>query len=386
MKPPLRTAADVCAASPDELAFRVGASVGAVTADAADFLTYARQHMAPALVTAAGSQPQIRSHLRWHERPPQARNALVPGIEAMDRPDRDLYVAAQRIAWFRVDDFRDLVLQAQIDGESLQMQGDYHFFLSMSPWRDKLRRTWEARGLDRRREKRYATLLYYLAYYPAMWWHEAFAQAHPLHAAGVVGQNGAIVLAGPSGVGKSTLTVALMAAGGRPLAETFLLHRGREMTAVPEPVLLDAWSRRWLGDSVAELTRAPGQFVFDRQGYHLAANMVSAPAVAIVVPRRATAAGAAPIPAAEAHRRISTGHQLIKDMRRYWAFAAALEALAPAGEVAGLMARREAALADLTRQVPCWELRLSADLSCAAATEILAGIAERSGGGGLVAP
>lgn len=366
------------------LAFRIGNASGRVAADSPAFLDYAQKHLAPIVAPESGIVNAIDSQLRWHERPPRPRAELVPGLAAMDRPDRDLYVGDSRLAWFRIDDFRDLVLQAHWDHGRLEVAGDYHFFLNRSPWRDRFRRAWEARGLDHRREKRFATLLYYLVYYPAMWWHETQTGAHPLHAAAVAGERGALVLAGPSGVGKSTLTVALTVAGGIPLSETFVLHRGREVIAVPEPVLLDAWSRVWLGEAVEALDRAPGRFVFDRQGYHVGQPAQQAPAVALVLPRRGTPVGAAVITAAEAQRRISGGHQLIKDMRRYWAFAAALEKLAPEATPAGLMAAREAALGALTRDVPCWELRLSPDLSRAAATEMLADIAARSGGGGLV--
>jgi len=372
----------------DPLRVRIGAATVSVAADSAAFLDYARQHLAPLVAAtdeAPDDAPRIVARLRWHERPPQPRGAMVGRLDDMERPDRDLYVGAGRIAWFRIDDFRQLVLQAHWDGSTLSVRGDYHFFLNRTTWRDRLRRVVEARALARRREKRFATLLYYLVYYPAMWWHETLADSHPLHAAGVAGERGAMVLAGASGVGKSTLTVALTAAGGRPLSETFLLHRGRDMAAVPEPVLLDEWSRRWLDDGGATLAPMPGQFVFDRQGYHLPGHAAQAPAVALVLPRRARPAGAAQISAAEAHRRISAGHQLVKDMRRYWAFAAAFEQLSADDTARGLMERRERALAALTHDVPCWELRLGPELSRDQAIDILADICERSGGGGLAA-
>lgn len=371
--------------SGESLTWRIGDLTGAIEADSPAFLSYARQHMAPALCVPCPA-PVISARLLWHERPPRARTDLTPGLAAMERPDRDLYVEKGRIAWFRIDDLRQLVLQARRAGEGLQVQGDYHFYLNRNPQRDRLRRVWERRALDARREKRFATLLYYLAYYPAMWWLENHAATHPLHAAGVAGERGAIVLAGPSGVGKSTLTVALTAAGGNPLSETFLLHRGRDLVAVPEPVLLDTFSQRWLGDGAAQLGRAPGSFVFERDGFHLEHNVRQAPAAAIVLPRRASPAGIAPLTPAVAHRRISGGHQLVKDMRRYWAFAAAFENLGSASEAEALMLQRERALAALVAAVPCWELRLTSDLSRAAVTDMLADIANRSGAGSLSAP
>lgn len=359
--------------SAEPLHWQIGTLTGVIEADQPAFVAYARQHMAPLLRAAPprAAAPAVTARLYWHERPPRARPELAPQIGDMERPDRDLYAGGGRIAWFRIDDFRQLVLQAQATGPTLHVRADYHFYLNRNPRRDRVRRWWEGRSLDARREKRFATLLYYLAYYPAMWWYETHAATHPLHAAAVTGERGAIVLAGPSGVGKSTLTVALTAAGGTPLSETFVLHQGRHLTAVPEPVLLDAFSQQWLAAGTAKLARAPGHFVFERAGFHLPQHVATAETAAIVLPRRAAAAGLVPLAPREAHRRISGGHQLVKDLRRYWAFAAALENLDASEGSAALMLRREQALAALVESVPCWELRLTQETPREQVTELL---------------
>ena len=70
---------------------------------------------------------------------------------------------------------------------------------------------------------------------------------HPIHAAGVLTGGGVVLLAGASGVGKSTLATALaLEPGVGFLSDSVVLHRGLDVLPVREPVLLDAFSRRWL--------------------------------------------------------------------------------------------------------------------------------------------
>ena len=69
------------------------------------------------------------------------------------------------------------------------------------------------------------------------------------------------------------------------------------------------------------------------------------------------------IAAEQAHQRLSAADLIINDLRRYWAFAATLEQMVPGG----LVARREAQLARLTAEVPCYELGLTAEMTSAAA-------------------
>jgi hypothetical protein len=62
---------------------------------------------------------------------------------------------------------------------------------------------------------------------------------------------------------------------------------------------------------------------------------------------------------------MSAAHLIINDLRRYWAFAAIVEQIAPGR----LMLRRESQLAKLTAGVPAYEIGLRADVTCTAAVE-----------------
>jgi hypothetical protein len=74
----------------------------------------------------------------------------------------------------------------------------------------------------------------------------------PLHAAGVAHDGHGIVLAGPPGVGKSTMTAALAARGARILSDNIVLAARDGLWAFPEPVKLDERSRELAGGGLAD--------------------------------------------------------------------------------------------------------------------------------------
>ncbi|MBI4514424.1 MAG: hypothetical protein HY699_01230 [Deltaproteobacteria bacterium] len=343
-----------------ELRFNLAGAGGSLRSHYAPFMAYAEQHLLPLRIAAGEVAPVIDAVLEWHESPPpQDRHTAEPELAGLERLDRDLYVGPGRVCWFRIDDFRDLHLRFDWDGRQLHVHGHYYFYLSRDRLRDRTKRWWAGARLRAQRLNRFTTLLYYLAYYPAFWWCETQMGFHPIHAAGAVTDAGAVVLAGPSGVGKSTLALALAAQPAQLLSETFLLHRGATLRPVREPLLLDEWSRSWLGSAMSGLEPLRAGFVFSRNGYHRLAGLAEeGRAAAVLLPRRAPRTYVRAISAEEAHQRLSAANQIVKDMRRYWAFAAALDPLAPSG----LMAQREAELARLTAGARCGEFGLGPEL------------------------
>ena len=217
-------------------------------------------------------------------------------------------------------------------------------------------------------------------YYPAFWWAEHVCDLHPIHAGAVDSPDGALVLAGPSGVGKSTLTVALSAVpGGRIMSDTFLLHQGPDLVAVPEPLLLDGWSRAWLGDAADALLGMPKhRYALGRSGYVVPSSGISnrSRAAVVVLPRRAPERFVRKITGAEAIWRIDAYDDIVNDLRRYRALAAVLELMEPGG----LSQARLSSLEKLAASTPCYEVGLTPDISRSEAVNMLWGLCHGSNG------
>jgi hypothetical protein len=272
-----------------------------------------------------------------------------------------------------MDDMPGLQLRFEWSGERLQVEGDYYYRLSADRKRDSLKRLVYRRRLPALRQRRFTTLLYYLLYYPCFWWLERYERLHPIHAAGVELDGGVVVLAGPSGVGKSTLSTGLASASGaKLLSDTFLLHDGAATRPVREPLLLDAWSRGWLADGANLLQAIDWRYCLNRNGFHWPQQRLSigGPARLLLFPHRTLSHYVRPLSPAQAQGQIDAGNFLVNDLRRYWAFAAAVEMFDPSP----LGTARAASLAALVRDVPSYELGLTKDMTRAQVAEIVAAL------------
>ena len=354
-----------------ELCVELAGISASLSSEFTPFIEYAREHLAP-LLSPPTNVPKVRARLRWHEGLPPERQRLVADLVGWDRADRDLYRREHRLAWFRIDELPDLHLRFTVEQGELLVEGDYYHRLGRTPRRDWLRRLLYSRSLPRLRRRRFTTLLYYLVYYPCFWWLEHHGEFHPIHAGGVELPDGIVALAGPSGVGKSTLTTGLAASpGGRLLSDTFLLHNGATVRAVPEPLLLDQWSRSWLGsEAAAALRPIAHRYSLERQGYHWPAAQSSpgGTLALLVFPQRAATHYVRRLPPGQAQGRIRAGDLIVNDLRRYWAFAAVLEVLDPNP----LVLAREESLAKLVSAVPAYEVGLTADLQRTEMVELFA--------------
>jgi len=342
------------------LAVRVGGVDALLESADDDFAQFAALHLAPLRVVPSAAA-RVRATLRWHEGAPPERLSAQPWLGAMDRVDRDVYRADGELAWFRIDDLPDLQLRVRWNGAELEVEGDYYHRLSKTPRRDQVNRFLHRRRLPELRRRRFTTILYYLLYYPCFWWLERQGW-HPIHAGGVELPDGVAVFAGPSGVGKSTIVTGLATTpSARLLSDTFLVHRGPDVRAVCEPLLLDAHSRAWLGPAAQLLQQVPHRYCLGRDGYHLPASRLSAGGRArlLLFPHRATSHYVRELTADHACGRLRAGDLIVNDLRRYWAFAAVLELLDPHP----LVAAREASLSDFVSAVRVYEIGLTGEFS-----------------------
>lgn len=340
--------------------------------DFAPLADYARVHFGPAAVATPGrAAPTIDVDLRWHEgHPPVDATAAYADTKGCERLDRDLWAGRDRLVWLRIDELRDLHLRFHLRPDGLDVRGDYYHRLSNDRRADRLRRLIYRARLSAFRRKRFTRLLYYLVYYPVFWWQEHRGDAHPLHAAAVETPEGGVLLAGPSGVGKSTLTTALGAGdGARILSDTFVLHRGVRLWAVSEPLLLDRWSVRWLGEAAIALGGVDHGYALGREGYVVPPERFTegGEARSVVLPRRAPEHYVRRIEPAAAAARIQAYNDIVNDLRRYRAVAAVLELLDPIGIERG----RQRNLDELTAAVPCYEMGITPSLTRAEAVSAL---------------
>ncbi len=174
--------------------------------------------------------------------------------------------------------------------------------------------------------------------YPALWAAGTRGRA-PLHASAcTAGNNGVALLAGPGGVGKSTLVAKELAAGGSAICDNVCVSDGAGAWGVVEPLRVEGGSSAGGGRRMQH----------GRREAHMPGRVPSLVPDRIVVLRRGVTATASVQPCSPevATRALATGTYMAQELRRYWAFAATLAlgtgigpAHPPVAEVAAGLAR-----------------------------------------------
>ena len=190
-----------------------------------------------------------------------------------------------------------------------------------------------------------------LVQYPAMWW--AGVMGHvPLHVSAATVGGSAIVLAGPGGVGKSTLVATLDGASDVPVSDNLCVSDGHTVHGLLEPA-------RALGGSGRRMPHG-------RRESSWARRVESVVPDAVVVLRRGDRADPVVrrLDASSAARELVGGTYAAGELRRYWAFAATLAlgtargpAHPPVAGVAESMARTRPAYEVLLPSSPGVTLR-----------------------------
>jgi hypothetical protein len=165
----------------------------------------------------------------------------------------------------------------------------------------------------------------------------------PLHAALVDTPRGAVLIAGGAGAGKSTLAVGLSTRlGNRLLADNLALTDGAGALGVPEPVKLDSWSARAVGETAAVAARGGGDAGWGRREYEPPAASGPVKPALIVLPRLAGAAAIDAVEPARAASALAAGAMLAFEIQTYYRYAAAVasaDSMAPPPRRDGCVSR-----------------------------------------------
>ena len=183
-----------------------------------------------------------------------------------------------------------------------------------------------------------------LLHYPALWWASVRGRV-PLHVSVTVGAGGVTMIAGPGGVGKSTMLAAGLKRGDRATADNLCACDARHAYGVAEPLRVDGGR----GRAVA---------THGRSEYALPGRVPSLEPDRLVVLRRANGsrASAGPLSSAEAVRELVAGTYMAGELRRYWAFAGTLALATGIGPAHPDVLGIATALAD---RLPCFEVRMA---------------------------
>jgi hypothetical protein len=246
------------------------------------FLAYARQHLA-ALLSLSVEVPNIRVCLYWDQELIAREKAKKPrgfaaaaallqsssqrtSVDGCQRLGRRLFLGDNRVIQTEILGLPGLQLQTSLAGANLSVEGAFR-----PP--SKRMDLWLRLGGQTKRERVYAALIYYLVYFPLLWYLERTRRWYPLHASAVAWPQGAVVLAGLGGIGKSTLTLAFLRdPDARLLSENLILHDQERVYAFPEPIHLDDRSRKMLTDLDGRLESTGRMFSHNRHSYEVSAS------------------------------------------------------------------------------------------------------------------
>lgn len=178
--------------------------------------------------------------------------------------------------------------------------------------------------------------------YPVLWW-AGVKGGVPVHVSALSVDGEGVVLAGPGGVGKSTLLADAISAGAQAVSDNLCVCFGSTLYGVLEPL-------RTAGGSGRRMPHGRRETGWTKRLDHVVAGR-------ILVLRRGseTEVDMVPIREGEAARVIAAGTYAAGELRRYWAFASTLAlgtGLGPAHPPV------VATASDLAHGIPCSKVLL----------------------------
>ncbi|MFC5911169.1 hypothetical protein [Streptacidiphilus monticola] len=272
--------------------------------------------------------------------PPDTAPDIAVDVSA-DRGPLDLAGAEPltRGAWRRPGEV--LLVNAAGSGFDLRLRTGGEHLRVEARWRPPGRERLAAHAL---RSRFHLLARAVLVQYPALWWAGRRGRA-PLHAAAVTVGRETCLLAGPGGIGRSTLLLQAVAQGERACSDNLCVSDGTWAHGLVEPVRVEGGGGRRMPYGRSERP-LPGRVDVLRPDR-------------LVVLRRTGRArpSITPLDPDAAARALTAGTYMAGELRRYWAFAATLALGTGIGPSHPPVA---ATAAELAARLPAYEIVLGA--------------------------
>jgi hypothetical protein len=332
--------------------------------DQEPFLAYAREHLA-AWLSPTVEQPDIAVRLQWGETLMPARSHAAN----YQRLGRRLLMGDDEMLQTEILTLPGLQLRTTRSDGGLAIDATFR------PPSRRMTLILKLGGKSDQ-ERIFATLIYYLVYFPMLWHLERARGWYPLHASALAWPQGAAVFSGLGGVGKSTLTLAFLSdPSAHLLSENLILHDESRVYAFPEPIHLDEQSREMLSQLNGRLKPTGRAYSHDRESYRVpaSARVQSAKPRAFFTLRQGENLKLCSLSAQETLNLVLASDALAKEINEYAQQAAVLNLLTPNE---GHLQQRIAVLRKFLDKVACYELTIRPGEALRQATALVRGSLE----------
>jgi hypothetical protein len=328
----------------DQLVVSLHGARLALISSRSDFLAFAYSCLAP-LLDQADAEPNIEVVLEW--------DAVLSdeSLSDLDQLGRRIWVGPHRLRHTEIWQVPGLQMDASWEYETLVVQAAY-------AWPTR-RAKWSFRAMSWMRERLFTLLVYYLVYFPLIWWLEHERGWTLFHASAIATPEGGLVFSGLPGCGKSTTTLAaLNTPEWQIVSDNLLFTDGRQVFAFLEPIHVDGRTRALVGDLPDRVRPVGRRFSHRRQDYEVVpeARRLSTTPQALGFLHVGRETIVRPVDQAAAVCRLMANDCLAKEWMAYQESAAAMHQVWLA---IGDQERRRENLAALARSIPCYNVTIA---------------------------
>jgi len=314
----------------------------------------------PGLVGSPDNMADIEVNAHWIEGPCAKGISYFPDVTQLNGVGKRMQIAKDELIWHETQRDKDMQLRFRRHNGQLLFDVAYCY----QPSAKKLAK------YPNFKQKKLFDLSHYLVHFPIAWYLERTRGWAFIHAAAVDTGDGAVLIAGPGGAGKTTTTLALVAQTGMKLmTENLLFTDGMDIFPVVEPIRLTVQSMSLLKDNLRNLEpiELPGG-LRDKTMFWLPQSRTIKPTKpkVLFLPQFSQYSFVRPILAPVASELIGASNRLTLGLNNYYWYTAALDMLWPQS---GNSHRQLSTLQTLTTNTPCFALGINRSAGVEAVVE-----------------